>query len=415
MKNHFSNKKHLLIILLLGFSSGLPLALTGTALQAWFTTSNLSLEAIGALTLIGQPYIYKFIWAPLFDYFKPPFLGRRRGWLLITQTSLLLCISLMALCNPHTTPYFLVSLAILVAFLSASQDIVFNAYMTDILSPTERGLGAAMQNGGYRFAMMVSGGLSLILANYIGWHLTYLIMASLMLVGIFTTWLGDEPPYQFSTNHSHPSLDSAFRAPLREFLSRKAALSILLFIILYKLGDALSLSLATPFFIRDLHFSLLTVGIGFKEAGLIASLLGVFTGGIIMTRLSLFRSLMLFGILQIVAILLLMQLAIIGKNYPLFILSICGDSFFNAMGSTALLAFLMSLCDHRYTAAQFALFSAIASVGRIFVGPVAGVLVSHMGWISFFAWSAFVSLPGLALLFYLRKEIHNTMMLQKTA
>lgn len=397
MAENSFNKKRLLIILMLGVSSGLPLALTGTLLQAWFTVSGISIVTIGALALLGQPYVYKFLWAPLLDSYIPPLFGRRRGWLIITQIGLIISITFMAFGNPQTSPVFLASLALLVAFLSASQDIAIDAYRTDILSPTERGLGAALYTGGYRCAMMISGGIGLIAADFFGWKITYLIMAALMGIGIIASWFGEEPTTDHSLNSNHSFL-AAVIDPLREFFSRPGAISIVLIIICYKLGDALSVSLATPFLIRELGFSLTSIGAIYKGAGLIATLAGVFIGGFLMLRLSLYRSLLLFGILQTAAILTFIQLAIVGKNYSMLFITVFVDNFCNGLGTTALVAFLMSVCDHRYTATQFALLSALAAFGRVFIGPIAGIMVEYMSWVSFFVCAMFASLPGLFLL-----------------
>lgn len=400
------NKRRLLIILLLGFSSGLPLALTGTMLQAWFTVSGISIVTIGVLSLVGQPYVYKFLWAPLLDRYIPPLLGRRRGWLMITQAALLISIAAMALGSPLHHPMALAALALLIAFLSASQDIASDAYRTDVTAAQERGLSAALYTGGYRVAMMVSGGLGLVLADVIGWSATYLVMASLMLIGLMASWYSAEP--DFNGQSAHPTnLYGAVVEPWREFFARKQAWIFLLVILFYKLGDALSISLTTPFLLRGLGFSLTVVGSVNKSIGLVATLLGIFVAGAIMTRLSLYRSLLLFGILQMVAILLFMQLAVIGKNYSLLIVTVFIDNLFNGMGTAAFLAFLMSLCDHRYTATQYALFSALASIGRVFVGPLAGVMVEHIGWVHFFAWSFVVSLPGIILLRWVRGTIET--------
>jgi len=398
------NKNRLIIVLLLGFSSGLPLALTGTLLQAWFTVSGISIVTIGMLGLIGQPYVYKFLWAPLLDRYIPPFMGRRRGWLMITQFGLLITIAAMALGDPKTSPYLLASLALVVAFLSATQDIAIDAYRTDVLTPEERGLGAAFYTGAYRVAMMVSGGLALIAADFWGWRTTYLLMAALMTIGLLASWFGEEPLLD-RRHYNPPSICIAIVAPLREFFSRDYAWFLLLAIVLYKLGDALSVSLATPFLIRGLGFSLITVGAIFKGVGLAATLLGVLVGGFLMVRLTIFRSLLLFGILQSAAILTFIQLAIVGKSYLMLVITVFVDNFCNGLGATALVAFLMSLCDHRYTATQFALLSAVAVIGRVFIGPVAGVIVEHFGWVNFFICALLTSLPGLFLLWWLREKI----------
>jgi PAT family beta-lactamase induction signal transducer AmpG len=400
------NKRNLFATLLLGFSSGLPLALTASTLQAWFTVTGASILAIGSLGLIGQPYVYKFLWAPLLDRWIPPLLGRRRGWLIITQFTLLLAIAGMTLANPQTNPLLLVSLAFLVAFLSASQDIAVDAYRTDVLKSHERGLGATLTSWGYRIGMLVSGALALVLADKFGWRPMYLFMASLMSIGLFASWVGEEPinPPQ---NTLPASLQAAVVEPFKEFLSRKSAWLILLFIVLYKLGDALSVSLTTPFLIRGLGFSLTTVAIVNKGIGFAATMLGLLVGGLLMMRIRLFKALFYFGVLQAVAILALLQLALAGKNYHLLVFAIFTDNFCNAMGSIAFLSFLMSLCDHRYTATQYALFSALSSIGRVFIGPVAGLIVTYFSWPVFFILSLAACFPGLGLLWYLRHSVSN--------
>lgn len=400
------NKRNLFSTLLLGFSSGLPLALTSSTLQAWFTVTGASLLAIGSLGLINQPYIYKFLWAPLLDRWIPPLLGRRRGWLVITQFALLIAIAGMALANPQSNPSLLIALAFLVAFLSASQDIAVDAYRTDILTPCERGIGTTLYTWGYRVAMLVSGALALALAEYIGWCATYLIMASFIGIGLFGSWFGEEPADE-QEKHPPATLHAAIVEPFKEFLSRKSAWLILLFILLYKFGDALSISLTTPFLIRGLDFSLSTVAVVNKGVGFFATLLGLFIGAVLMARISLFRALLYFGILQAVAILTLLQLALAGHNYHWLVFAISVDSFCNAMASIAFIAFIMSLCDHRYTATQFALFSALASVGRVFVGPIAGLIVTYFSWPVFFLLSLMACLPGLGLLWYLRGNLNN--------
>ncbi len=399
------NIRRLAIIFLLGFSSGLPLALSGSTLQAWFTTAGISIVAIGALSLVGQPYVYKFIWAPLLDRYIPPLLGRRRGWLILTQTLLLLTIAIMAFGNPKTNPYLLAGMGLLIAFFSATQDIAIDAYRTDIAAPEERGLAAALTTGGYRVAMMVSGGIALILADKLGWREAYLIMAAFMLIGLIASWFSEEPKFLSTTLKTPANLLIAIKAPFHEFLMRKAAWGILLFILLYKIGDALSISLLTPFLIRGLGFSLTTVGAVLKGIGLLATMLGVFLAGMLMTRTSLYRALFIFGICQIMAIISLLILALVGKNDTVLIVSMALDFICNGMGTTALVAFLMSICDHRYTATQFALLSAFSAIGRVFVGPVAGIMAKYIGWPSFFVWAIIISIPGLILLKQLKPVI----------
>jgi MFS transporter, PAT family, beta-lactamase induction signal transducer AmpG len=391
------------VVLLLGFSSGLPLALTMGALQAWLTVSGVKLLDIGLFSFVGLPYVYKFLWSPLMDRLIPPFLGRRKGWMLITQFCLLFSIIIMGVVNPKHALGLLAVLALITAFLSASQDIAIDAYRTDLLLPDERGLGSAMFVGGWRIGAMVSGGLALILAQYIGWNLTYVVMALLMLVGLITSLFAPKPPLE-----EKPPVDlrAAIIEPFKEFLSRKLAVWLLIFIVLYKVGDAFALALASTFFIRGMGFSQAVVGGVFKLYGLIAILLGVYLGGLLMPKIKLYASLFWFGLFQAASNLMFMWLALAGKKLWLLIAVVSVDNLAGGMATAAFLAFLMALCNHKFTATQFALFSALAAVARVFVGPAAAVMVGHYGWPHFFFLSFLLSLPALLILVWLSKKIN---------
>jgi PAT family beta-lactamase induction signal transducer AmpG len=413
MTSHYARLQHftktylnqrLITVLLLGFASGFPIALTTTALQAWYTVSDVSITVIGFLGLLGQPYVYKFLWAPVLDRFVIPLLGRRRGWILCMQIGIMAVIFLMSLQNPRYTPWLLASTGLLLALFSATQDIGINAYSTEVLHPEERGLGAAFSIGGYRIAMLVSGSISLIMADRIGWQFTYQCMAVIMLIGIVGTLFAPEPK---EPTHQPATLLHAISEPLKEFFSRDAAVAILLLVILYKLGDAFAISLSTTFLIRGLGFSQTDVGVVMKGIGLFASLLGVFVGGSLMMRIGLYASLFWFGILQAVSNLMFMVLAIVGKNTLLMIAVVFIEQGCSGLGTAAFFAFLMSLCDKRYTATQFALLSALAAIGRVYVGPIAGIMVAHIGWVQFYWWSFIVGLPGLVLLRMLRTQVTN--------
>ena len=391
-----------IVILLLGFSSGLPLALTSTALQAWFTIAGVSVTTIGWLTLIGQPYFYKFLWAPILDRWALPFLGARRSWILTTQILLMLTILAMTQYDPLHHAILLGLLALLIACFSATQDIAIDAYRTEILPEKERGLGAAIYVTGYRIAGIMSGGLALVLADLWGWHAAYTFMALLMGLGIVATALAVEP----TLNIKKPrTLMAAVIAPWREFISRNQAWTLLILIVLYKLGDAFALSLSTTFLIRGLNFSLSDVGMVVKVVGMLATLIGALWGGIWMMRIGLYRALLYFGVLQAISNLMFMLLALIGKDYLLMVVTIFLENLCGGMGTAAFMALLMSLCDLRYTAAQFALLSALASVGRIFVGPFAGVMVTHLGWVTFYFSTFVIALPGVFLLWWLRNLV----------
>tara|TARA_R110002110_G_scaffold195770_1_gene405465 strand:- start:84272 stop:85555 length:1284 start_codon:yes stop_codon:yes gene_type:complete len=395
-------QKRMFVVLLLGFSSGLPLGLTMTTLQAWFTVENVDLVTIGFLGLVGQPYVYKFIWAPAVDKMTPSFLGRRRGWMLITQLGLMALLILIAGFSPATTPWVIGVIALSIAVMSATQDIVIDAYRTELLPAEERGTGAAMAVAGYRIAVLVSGGLALILADYIGFKWVYIIMAGFMGIGVFATLFGAEPVHHRAAPQT---FTKACIEPFKEFLSRKNAISLLLLIVLYKMGDAFAGSLTTTFLLRGLDFSLQDVGLINKTVGLVTTLVGAFMGGLLMSKIGLYRSLLWFGFAQAVTNFLFMVLAWAGKDYGLMILTIALENLAGGMGTAAFIALLMSLCDERYTATQFALLSALSAVGRVFVGPTAGYLVSWLGWAEFFFYTVVFSIPGLILLVLLKNSI----------
>ena len=390
------------LILLLGFSSGLPLALTAGTLQAWLTVEGADLAAIGFFALVGQPYTYKFLWAPLMDRYAPPFLGRRRGWLAATQLALLAAIAWMGTVSPKDSPWLLAALALGVAFLSASQDIVFDAYRTDVLGAEERGAGAAVTVLGYRIAMLTSGGLALILADGIlGWHGTYFLMAALMLVGFAATFAAPEPQ---APAKPPATLAAAVSQPLAEYFSRRGAWLLLALVVLYKLGDAFAGSLTTAFLLRGAGFSLTDVGLVNKWLGIAATILGALAGGALMAKLRLYASLLLFGILQAVTNLGFMALAA-APNYPMMIAVVAAENLCGGMGTAAFVALLMALCDRRFSATQYALLSALAALGRVYVGPAAGFLAEAYGWMSFFFFTFVVALPGVAMLWWLRERI----------
>ena len=398
----FRSRK-ILVLLLLGFSSGLPLALTGGTLQAWLTVKGVDLTTIGLFALVGQPYTYKFLWAPLMDRYTIPLLGRRRGWLVMTQLALLGAIAWMGTLSPQNSPWLLAGVALAVAFLSSSQDIVVDAYRTDILGAEERGAGAAVSVLGYRIAMLVSGGLALILADsWLGWTGTYWLMAALMLIGVISVWVADEPVTPARAPHT---LQQAVSEPMRDFFARDGAWLLLLLIVLYKLGDAFAGSLSTAFLIRGPGFSLTEVGLVNKWLGVAATILGALAGGALMARLRLYGALLLFGVLQAVTNLGYMALALAGKSYVLMIGAVAAENLCGGMGTAAFVALLMAMCDRRHSATQYALLSALAALGRVYVGPAAGEMAKVFGWPEFFLFTFVVALPGVAMLVWQRRRI----------
>jgi len=394
----------MLVMLALGFASGLPLALTGNTLQAWYTQAGISVVTIGALSLIGMPYVWKFLWAPLMDRFALPFCGRRRGWILLMQFSLCIAIAVLAQLSPTLEPHTVALMALLIAFLSASQDISVDAYRTDILLPQERGVGTAYFIFAYRIAMLVSGGLALVIADYWGWRILFELMAVLMGFSFLMTYLS---PNVADPVQSPKHLKSVITESYRDLFRRESIGLILLFIVFYKLGDALALSLTTTFLLKGVGFTLTEVGLAYKVLSLAGTILGALVGGTFLARLGLFRALLFFGLAQAFSTLLFMLLAVMGKNYHLMIVTIFTESVCSGMGTAAFVAFLMSLCHQRYSATQFACLSALSAVGRVFLGPVAGMLVAHLGWMSFFGWSFLMSFPGILILALIRHKVKN--------
>jgi len=382
-----------------GFSSGLPFALTGGTLQAWMTVSAVNLRTMGIFSAIGLPYALKFLWSPLMDRFTVPWLGRRRGWIICMQVLLLAAIVAMAFASPEHALGLLAFLAFSVAFLSASQDIVIDAYRTDLLQEAERGAGTAVYVTGYRIAMLVSGAGALILSDRVGWRNTYLVMAFVMVVGMIGTFVGPEPDGAWRAPRT---LRQAVWGPLKDFLSRNHAIAILVFIVFYKLGDAYASSLTTAFLIGGMGFSRSDVGEVNKAFGMVSVIVGAGIGGSLMVRLGLFRALLYFGILQAVSILSFSALALVGKSYSMLVFAVGFENLTGGMGTSAFVAFLMGLCDHRYSATQFALLSSLAVLGRVLISLSSGFAVELMGWPNFFLLATLSALPGLAVLWFIR-------------
>lgn len=389
---------------MLGFASGLPLALTGGTLQAWATLDGVSLQSIGFLTLIGSAYTLKFLWAPLVDRYSFPFLGRRRSWILLTQLALAASIAAMGLYSPGSSMLPLAMLAVLVAFLSATQDIAFDAYSTDVLRSEERAAGAAVKVLGYRLAMIVSGGLALVLADqWLGWQNTYFLMGAFMAVCAFATLIAPEPEVVAAAPRS---LALAVVEPLGEFFRRRGALTLLLLIVLYKLGDAFAGALSTTFLLRGAGFTGTEVGAVNKVFGLAATIFGALAGGTLMARLGLYRSLMMFGLLQAVSNFGYWVLAVTPPHLYSMAAVVVLENLCGGLGTAAFVALLMALCRQEFSATQFALLSALSAVGRTYLaGPLTPPLVEWLGWPGFFVVTVFIALPGLWLLYLRRDEI----------
>ncbi len=507
----FKNSRswRLIAILILGFASGLPLALTGQSLQAWLTVENVDISTIGFFSLVGLPYTFKFLWAPLMDRFELPFLGRRRGWLVVSQVAIAAALVLMSTFSPSQNTQTIALLAVLVAFLSASQDVVIDAYRTDILDSSERGIGSSLSVFGYRLAMIVSGGIAFVWADPVNgnawnWPKIYVIMAGIMMVsaaislvflpaipksmkapvsnakndllGFFALVVVVVIGYHFTTLVATPLSESVlsplftampdgkvnpdlkkwadllalflglgFTAPLGWWASKKAkfetlnvslanyftmkgAASFLALIILYKLGDAFAGSLMTTFLIKGAGFAQAEIGVVNKVIGMWLTIGGAILGGALMIRIGLYHSLFAFGILQLLSNLSFWLVAVLGKgawgSFPLpafdllivslkettnvdwlLLFAVGSENITGGMGTAAFVAFLMALCNQKFTATQYALLSAFSAIGRVWVGPMAGVLTAVIGWSSFFIFSTFMAVPGIIMLYRLKPII----------
>jgi len=491
--------RRLFVILLLGFASGLPLALTGGAMQAWLTVDGLDLVTLGFLSLIGIPYTFKFLWAPLIDRFDLPVLGRRRGWIVLLLFLLGAALWVMSSLSPARNLVQFASVAVLVACLSATLDVVIDAYRTDLLEPAERGLGGSFTVLGYRLAMVLSGGITLIWAEqWQSWPQVYRVMAGLSVaVGALALLLMPQLPERFKAPVSRASgelwgflalvagvatgallahyalvllgldPDSSDRwvrlvfvvtqiaaamvcglaatrkvrfetlnASLSSYFSMRGAGAFLALVVLYKVGDAFALSLSTPFLLKGMHFSQSEVGLANKTIGLAMTIIGAIVGGFFLLRLRLSTAVLAFGVLQLVSNLGFYLLAykgagawgtvevpafnllIVHLDTPtpvdsllLFALSL--DNFAGGMGTAAFVALLSGLCGTRFSATHYALLSAFATLGRVFVGPFAGVLADAYGWEVFFLVSVVVGIPGLVMAWWLRREVDATTQLNR--
>lgn len=389
--------RRMLICVFTGFSSGLPLYLLLNLVPAWLKTEQIDLKAIGLLSLVQFPYTWKFIWSPLIDRYPILNLGRRRGWMLISQLALIVAIAALGFFSPQTSLWTIAYLAFGVAFFSASQDIVLDAYRREILSDHELGLGNSVHVNAYRIAGLVPGSLSLILADHLPWHWVFPITALFMLPGLMLTLMCKEPASSLVPR----TLREAVIEPFHEFIQRQGvqnALLILAFIFLYKLGDSMATSLATPFY-QDIGFSKTEIGLIAKHAGLWPSVIGGMLGGIWMLQLGINRALWLFGIVQILAIFGFYWLAGVGHDRVALGFAIGFEAFGVGIGTAAFIAFIARTTDPRYTATQFALFTSLAAVPRTFFNASTGWLVEAMGWQNFFLLCALLAIPGMLLLF----------------
>ena len=388
----------MLICIFTGFSSGLPLYLLIQLLPAWLRSEQVDLKAIGFFALIQLPYNWKFLWSPLLDRYAIPLLGRRRGWMLLTQILLLLSIPVFGMFHPKLDLWTIAYLATAVAFFSASQDIVLDAYRREILSDTELGLGNSVHVNAYRVAGLVPGALSLILADFLPWSTVFLITALFMAPGMLMTILVSEPKI---IGTPPKTLREAVVEPFREFIQRNGlndALRVLAFIFFYKLGDSMATALATPFYL-DMGFTKTEIGLIAKNAGLWPSIIGGLIGGIWMVKIGINRALWLFGFVQWISILGFAVLTQFPQDKTALGLAIGFEAIGVGLGTVAFVAFIARTTNPAYTATQFALFTSLAALPRTVINSFAGVLVEQLGWLNFYWLCMLLAVPGMLLLF----------------
>jgi PAT family beta-lactamase induction signal transducer AmpG len=398
--------RRILTILVLGFASGLPLALTGATLSAWLKTSGVDKTTIGLFALAGLPYAFKFVWSPLIDGLAVPgltrALGRRRSWAILCQILLMAAVFALGAAEPARAPVVVAALALAVAFLSASQDIVIDAYRVEILADHEQGAGAAAIQIGYRIGMLASGAGALYIADAYGFHVAYVVMAALVTVGMATILLNPEPraaPVERDDSFAE-WIHRHVIAPFADFMSRPGWIAILAFAVLYKFGDAISGYMATPLYI-ELGFSLSEIASVTKVFGLGATIAGSLLGGLAVARWGIPRALLACGVLQSVTILLYIAQVEVGHDVGMLAVTVAGENLTGGMGSAALVAYLSSLTRIAFTATQYALFSALAALGRIGANSASGWLADRFDWVTFFLIATAACLPGLLLLVWI--------------
>ncbi|MDR0786910.1 MAG: AmpG family muropeptide MFS transporter [Gemmatimonadota bacterium] len=384
-------------ILFLGFASGLPFYLTNRTLQAWMTVEKVDLATIGMFSLVSLPYSLKFLWAPVMDRYIPPMLGRRRGWLLITQIALLLTIAAMSLHDPARGLRLLAFNAILIAFFSASQDVVFDAYRVDALSERELGAGAAIGVLGYRIALLVTGSVALVLADRIPWPTVYLLISLLMGIGILATLRAPEPVLDTAPPHS---MREAVVEPFLEFFRRTGGvwgITILLFIIFYQLPDRFGQNMATPFLLQT-GFTQTEVGAIQGGIGLFATIAGVLAGGAVIAAIGINRCVWIFAVFQILSNLVYYWIANVGPIRSVLVIAIILENVSGGLVTAVFVAYLMSLCSRRFSATQFALLSSLMAAARDIIVAPAGRIAEITGWPTYFLLTLVVGLPALLLL-----------------
>lgn len=407
----------MLAVLFMGFSSGLPLPLTFGTLSFWLAEAGISRTSIGLFALIGISYSFKFLWSPFIDRLPLPWvtrrLGRRRGWALTIQALLALAILALGFTDPRMDPGLVALAAVVVAFLSASQDIVIDAYRIELLKPEEQGAGAAATQWGYRFGMIASSAGALFVAEFGGWQLAFTVMAALMGVGMATVWLTREPagsdaalapmPGDTALQRTVAWIERAVIAPFADFMTRPGWVAILVFVLLYKFGDALAGVMSNPFYVA-MGFTKLEVASISKVFGVAATLAGLAAGGVMVYRLGMYKALLACGVLQAISNLMYALQSLAGHDIAMLTVTIGIENFTGGMGSAAFVAYLSSLCNVAFTATQYALLSSLATVGRTTLSASGGWLADQLDWFVFFVLTTGAALPGIVMVLWLMRR-----------
>lgn len=396
--------KKMLICLLLGFASGLPLLLTGGTLKLWLAEAKVDITTIGYFSWVGMMYSLKFVWAPLLDSYSIGKFGRRRSWMMLMQLALIVVIFMLGQIDPLTSLSTMAVLAVIVAFFSATQDIAIDAFRREYLDENELGLGSTMNMYGYRVSMLVSGGLAVAMADHMSWANVYLVMSGLMVFGVVATFFAPEPKL---TEAPVKTFYGSVVGPFKEFLARDGSLVILLFVFLFKLGDALSGSMLNPFY-KEMGFEKTDIGLIAKTFGLASSLVGLFIGGVVIYYIGILRSLWIFGILQALSTASFAIITYTGPEKWALAFAVIFEDISSGMGSAAFVAFIASITNKKYTATQYAILSSIATLGRNFFSGFAGHMVKALDWANFFYACALIAIPGLIFLVVMTRKYSKT-------
>lgn len=400
--------RRIVLIALMGLASGLPILLTLSTLSYWLRTQGLDLTSIGLFAAVGIPYALKFLWAPVIDKVRPPFrlaeLGQRRGWALAIQIPLMVAIGALGFTDPAVSIAPTAVLVTLIAFLSASQDIVIDAMRIELLEEDEQGAGAAATQAGYRIGLLLAGAGVLALSDVVAWSAAFMALAACMTIGMVAVLYAGEPARRKGTIAHDPGafLRDGVIAPFKEFLTRPGVVLILAFVLLYKFGDAIGGTMANPFY-ADMGFSGTDIAVVSKTAGLIATMVGVFIGGALVRAIGVLRALVVGGILQAATNVLFAWVAVAGNDISVLAIAVWGDNITGGLGAAAFVAYLSALCDRNFTATQYALLTSFMAFGRTLMSTPSGALAEWMGWFDFFIATAFLAVPGLVLLFYIAR------------